>query len=114
MSPAELKRRAGRLARALRRVLPEGSARVSLTDGASRVGGGSFPERDLPTTLVRVQSPLCAAETLRVRLLSADPPLVGRVERDAFLLDPRTLEEQEFGEAARIMARALAPADSVA
>lgn len=33
MSPAELKRRAGRLARALRRVLPEGSARVSLTDG---------------------------------------------------------------------------------
>ena len=56
MSPAELKRRAGRLARALRRVLPEGSARVSLTDGASRVGGGSFPERDLPTTLVRVQS----------------------------------------------------------
>ena len=114
MSPAELKRRAGRLARALRRVLPEGSARVSLTDGASRVGGGSFPERDLPTTLVRVQSPLCAAETLRVRLLSADPPLVGRVERDAFLLDPRTLEEQEFGEAARIMARALAPADSAA
>lgn len=109
MSPAELKRRAGRLARALRRVLPSGAARVTLADGMSRVGGGSFPERDLPTTLIRVESPSCAAEKLRSRLLAADPPLVGRVERDAFLLDPRTLDDQEFGDVVRIMARALTP-----
>lgn len=107
MSPAELKRRAGRLVRALRRALPSGSARVTLTDGMSRVGGGSFPERDLPTTLARVEPLACTAEILRTRLLAADPPLVGRVERDAFLLDPRTLEDQEFSDAVRVMARAL-------
>ena len=114
MSPAELSRRAKRLARALRRALPPGSARVNVAAGVSRVGGGSFPERDLPTTLVCVEPCACGLEQLRTRLLNCDPPLVGRTgragrgERDAFLLDPRTLEEHEFTEAARVMAQARA------
>lgn len=108
MAPAELQRRAVRLARALRRNVGE-QAGVSLLPGFSRVGGGSFPERDLPTTLVRVTPAACSAEALRSRLLATDPPLVGRVEHNAFLLDPRTLEEQEFKDAARVVARVLAP-----
>ena len=122
MSPAELKRRAQRLARALRRALPPDSARVKLMDGVSRVGGGAFPERDLPTTLVCVEPAACAAENLRARLLASDPPLIGRVgqigksgrsgqadpaDHEAFLLDSRTLEEHDFPEVARITARAL-------
>ena len=95
--------------------MPQGLADVKLAAGVSRVGGGSFPERDLPTTLVRVKPAACTAEALRARLLSTDPPLAGRVEHDAFLLDPRTLEEQEFGDAARVVGQALAseatPAD---
>ena len=80
--------------------------------GASRVGGGAFPEHDLPTTLValtpgpRAPSP----EVLRGRLLATDPPLVGRIEDDAFLLDPRTLADDEFKLVARVLADALATA----
>lgn len=113
MPPEELRLRARRLARLLRqrlRAAGEGDdpARISLVDGVSRVGGGSFPERDLPTTLVQATPLLQSAENLRARLLKTDPPLVGRVERDAFLLDPRTLKDQEFGLAAKVVAEALA------
>ncbi len=107
MSPADLKRRAEKLRRALRRVLPEGRAELSLLAGASRVGGGSFPECDLPTTLVRILPLACPVEELRAHLLHTDPPLVARVENDALLLDPRTLEDHEFPALVRVLNKAL-------
>jgi len=47
---------------------------------------------------------------LRGRLLTTDPPLVGRIEDDAFLLDPRTLADDECKLVARVLADALATA----
>lgn len=106
-SPEELRKKADRLARRLRRTLGD-RAHVSLVPGASRVGGGSFPERDLKTTLVRVvpagEGP--SLQALRDRLLAADPPLVGRIEDDAFCLDSRTLAEDELTLAAELLGAA--------
>lgn len=62
----------------------------------SRVGGGSFPEQDLPTYLVGIKSSLMSSEQLRDRLLRTDPPLIGRIEHDLFCLDPRTIDEGEY------------------
>ncbi len=107
-SPEDLRKKADRLARRLRRTLGD-RAHVSLVPGASRVGGGSFPERDLKTTLVRVapvgEGP--SLQTLRDRLLATDPPLVGRIEDDAFCLDPRTLAEDELTLAAELLGSAI-------
>ena len=105
----ELRRQAARLARALRRALGS-NAEVTLISGASRVGGGAYPEQDLPTTLVgvRPQGTEVGVETLRDNLLETDPPLVGRIEHDAFCLDPRTLSGAEHALAARVIATALA------
>ena len=106
-SPAELRRRAMRLAARLRRRC--GSAlHVNLIDGESRVGGGSFPENGLPTTLIRLECELCTPEQLKTRLLSTSTPLIGRLEGHAFLLDPRTLSDDEFSTVATVMAEALA------
>jgi len=91
----ELRRRARRLAGRISRDLGEAFT-VTMQDGASRVGGGSFPERDLRTTLVRVTPRDFSATELKQRLLDTDPPLVGRLEEDAFCLDPRTLSDGEF------------------
>lgn len=107
MPPDELKRRAEKLRRALRRGLPEAGAELSLLAGASRVGGGSFPEYDLPTTLVRVLPRTRPVEEVRARLLRTDPPLVARVENNALLLDPRTLEDHEFPVLVRVLGEAL-------
>lgn len=106
---AELKTKAGKLARLLRKSL--GSLYgVELKAGASQVGGGTFPERDLPTTLVCL-TPTDGSnlEGLRARLLATDPPVVGRVEEDRFCLDVRTLGDTEF----QLVARALAQAAGI-
>ena len=87
-------------ARSLKRRLAvalKGLATVSLRPGHSRVGGGSFPEQDLPTTLVCVAPAGMDVDALRQGLLATDVPVVGRVEDGAFCLDPRTLTPQEYG-----------------
>ena len=111
MPKDELKARARRLAAKLRRELGE-LLEVAVVPGVSRVGGGAFPEQDLPTSMVRVvpknggEGGLRAAE-LKERLLDTDPPLIGRLEDDAFLLDPRTLDPSEFSLVAASLRQAL-------
>jgi L-seryl-tRNA(Ser) seleniumtransferase len=108
LAPAEeLKRRANGLARALKKKL-EGRAAVSVEPGLSRVGGGAFPEADLPTSLVAIRPKALAPDPLRNRLLQSEPPLIGRIDQDAFLLDPRTIDPKERGLIVQLMDRALA------
>lgn len=108
-TPQELRVRAGRLARRLRRDLGA-AAEVGLAPGMSRVGGGAFPERDLATTLVTVAAADgTGAEELRRRLLGTDPPLVGRTQDDRFCLDPRTLGDDEISLVAAALRQALVP-----
>ncbi len=107
-APEALRQKARRLRKVLAKALGERYA-VAVIPGASRVGGGAFPEHDLPTTLVAL-TPAAGApspETLRARLLATDPPLVGRIEAGAFLLDPRTLADDEFTLVARVLREAL-------
>jgi L-seryl-tRNA(Ser) seleniumtransferase len=63
--------------------------------GESAIGGGSLPAETLPTWLLSIESsedPGQLAEALR----KSPIPIIGRVERGALLLDPRTvLEGQE-------------------
>ncbi len=92
----ELAAKAARLEGMLSQVIGE-EACIRLYAGQSRVGGGAFPEYNLPTTLMSVESEKgISAETLRKRLLEQDTPLIGRIENDLFILDPRTLAEDEF------------------
>src|SRR5262249_13419427 len=58
-----------------------------------RVGGGSLPEEGLPpgALSVAVEQPTLAARDLR----RSDPPIVARVEHDALLLDPRTVDPRD-------------------
>ncbi|MCQ2444427.1 MAG: L-seryl-tRNA(Sec) selenium transferase [Mailhella sp.] len=93
--PAELEARAGELAARLGQTL-SGHAECGLKADFSRVGGGAFPEQGMPTTLVCIRPSRITASELRERLLSSDPPLVGRLDRDMFQIDPRTVEEDEY------------------
>lgn len=104
----EIRRRAARLAACLRRRCRDSEISFRLVPGESRVGGGAFPERPLPTVLVRLDTAVCSPEKLKNRLLHGDPALVGRLEDDAFHLDPRTLADAEIPMAARLVAEALA------
>ncbi|MFV0423518.1 L-seryl-tRNA(Sec) selenium transferase [Oleidesulfovibrio sp.] len=107
--PEELARRARRLAMRLRKALGD-AAQVTQRKGASRVGGGSFPERDLPTTLVCIRPAALSATELKACLLDTDPPLAGMLLEDAFCLDPRTLADNEFALVTNALSQALTQA----
>jgi L-seryl-tRNA(Ser) seleniumtransferase len=94
-SLVSLRAQAARLAGLLRKHL-SGHLDIGVRAGNSRVGGGAFPEADLPTALVCLKPVNLSVEALREALLATDPPLVGRVEDDALCLDPRTLEASEY------------------
>ena len=72
--------------------------RASVVQGHSTIGGGSLPGETLPTWLVGLQTEGVegGAEALAKRLRQGSPPVVGRIEDERVLLDPRTvLAEQE-------------------
>ena len=93
----ELHGRAKKLANTVKKTFAKAgfeNLQITLQAGVSRVGGGSFPEQDLPTTLVAIAVPDLAL--LRQNLLNLALPLAVRVENDKLCLDPRTLEDEEF------------------
>ncbi|WP_052887441.1 L-seryl-tRNA(Sec) selenium transferase [Thermogemmatispora carboxidivorans] len=91
---ARLQERATRWAQTLQ---GQGVA-ASVRPGESTIGGGSLPGETLPTALLALEEGQvpCPLEELARRLRSRPVPIVGRILRDALLLDPRTvLEEQD-------------------
>jgi len=62
----------------------------SICDGFSTVGGGSLPDQTLPTKLISIEPP-CAVEDFAKRLRFSSLPLLGRIEDNRFLIDPRTI-----------------------
>ena len=94
-----IERRARRWARSL----GEGA---TVVDGRSVVGGGSLPGESLPTRLVAIASPDVDALAKRLRL--AETPVIGRVEHDRLLLDPRTVDPRDDATLLRVVRAALA------
>jgi L-seryl-tRNA(Ser) seleniumtransferase len=62
-------------------------SRVVETEGA--VGGGTFPEVEIPSWAVELAPP--DATTLARSLREGDPPVVGRIVEERLLLDARTV-----------------------
>lgn len=86
----ELRRRAEWIAEQLR---AEG-VRAELVQVTAAVGGGAYPEADLPGVAVAV-SPHDAAERLARRLRLGDAPVIGRIREGQVLLDPRTVPAEQ-------------------
>jgi L-seryl-tRNA(Ser) seleniumtransferase len=70
---------------------------ASIIDGQSMIGGGSIPGGTIPTRLVCVSFGGGIKE-LADKLRKGSPAIIGRVENNKLLLDPRTvlLEEGDF------------------
>ena len=83
--------RAGRPRPPARRGHRRGARRSS--PSSAKVGGGALPLLELPGPVVAVAGP---PDALAARLRAADPPVVGRIQDDRLLLDPRTLAEEEI------------------
>ena len=93
----ELAARAKRIARQLRRQTPEGLS-YRLCEGFSQAGGGTLPLLNLPTLLIEVTVAGLSPNEVESRLRKAGTPVVGRISKGAFLLDPRTILDQDLAD----------------
>jgi len=78
---------------------------VSVSPMRSTVGGGSLPGQGLESAGLVVRGPSPTA--LAARLRAGDPPVIGRVESGAMLLDLRTVDQRDDAALAGALSRAL-------
>ncbi len=83
---------------------------VSVSLMLSAVGGGSLPGQLLESVGLVVRGP--SATALAARLRAGDPPIIGRVESGAVLLDLRTVDPRDDVALAGALVRSLAGARS--
>ena len=91
----EIQRRADRLCAMLSDI---GDLRLNLTQHAlsSRAGGGSLPLLDIPTVCVGMRVAGISTHAVESFLRHHAPPVIGRIETDVFLMDVRTLQDDEL------------------
>jgi len=88
-----------------------GDAAVTVIDGASQVGSGSLPTRDIPTRLVAIAPAGMTADALAARLRRQTPPVFARIQEDKVLLDPRTLLAGDEEPLIEALVAAMAPGE---
>jgi L-seryl-tRNA(Ser) seleniumtransferase len=91
----EIQKRAQQLADALKK---SGDARlhIQLIERSSKTGGGALPLMELPSLCVGVQIKGISPNALEKTMRSNDPPIIGRIEDDLFVMDPRTIRKDEL------------------
>jgi len=73
----------------------------------TQVGGGSVPTQLLPAFVVGIRPTSISVNQLEARLRKTEVPVVGRISKDIFMLDARTIEERDFAVTAASLAEAL-------
>jgi L-seryl-tRNA(Ser) seleniumtransferase len=92
---ADLQRRA----KSLYRLLQKNSAPqvgIDIIATTSQVGGGALPLSYLDSYALAFSSSRESSSEMERRFRSFTPPIIGRIEKEHFLLDVRTLQEDDF------------------
>ena len=90
--PEALRMRAQRLCAMAR----EAGVDAEVIPEEDQVGGGSVPTQTLPTFVVAVAPKRVGVDALEAAMRLRERPVIGRVARDRYLLDARTIREDEF------------------
>ncbi|NLJ76486.1 MAG: L-seryl-tRNA(Sec) selenium transferase [Peptococcaceae bacterium] len=101
-----LAKRAYHLRCLLEDVLDKNTVALTVEKGMSAVGGGAMPTAQLPSTVVTVNPCNKSIVELQAALRDGDPAVIGRIQGDRLVLDPRTISDTEF----QLLAVALAGA----
>ena len=92
-NPNTLKSRAQRLLRQLK--MKCDNMAVSVAEIYSQVGGGSLPDVVIPSYGILIKPHTMSLEALEERLRNLEVPVIGRIEKETFILDMRTILKEE-------------------
>jgi len=93
--PEVMERRARKLAQKIKKNLAE-KCSVTVKVTGSRVGGGAMPEEDLESRAVVLEPHDRSVNRLEKDLRTNTLPVIGRIEEDRYLLDMRTVGDDEI------------------
>ena len=69
--------------------------RIELVDAEAEVGSGALPTETLPSKAIAVTHPTLGPHDIAARFRRHEPPIIGRVHADRFLLDLRCIWDPE-------------------
>ncbi len=95
MDLAEIANRASRLTESLNEI-GDSRLQITLIDLSSKAGGGALPVLDLPSKCLRIKIQDMPVNTLEKNMRQNTPPIIGRIEDDGFVVDPRTLRDDDL------------------
>jgi L-seryl-tRNA(Ser) seleniumtransferase len=72
---------------------------------ASEVGAGALPLTKIPTRVISMRSALMSATAIEQCFRRHDPPVLGRIQQDTFLLDLRMVQDHELPEVVQAFQR---------
>jgi L-seryl-tRNA(Ser) seleniumtransferase len=64
---------------------------IRLEDSTAQIGSGALPTEELPTVVVSIEHKKLSANAIAQKFRAANPPIIGRINDDRFLLDLRTI-----------------------
>lgn len=97
---SDIKNRAEKLAKLLSDIeepdFNKSGLSVNVANMSSRAGGGALPLLDLPSKAVRISIAGMSVNSIEKAMRRNDPPIIGRIEEDLFVLDLRTIHNEEL------------------
>jgi L-seryl-tRNA(Ser) seleniumtransferase len=69
--------------------------RLGLEDSTAQIGSGALPTEELTTVVITVEHERLNANAIAQKFRAANPPIIGRIRDDRFLLDLRTIFDPE-------------------
>lgn len=91
-TPDELRAKAA----LLRDMLEKRGVAAEVVETTDQVGGGSVPTQMLPTYACAIVPEKLSVDALEEKLRLREKPIIGRISKEQYLLDARTLMERDF------------------
>lgn len=95
MKTSDLETRAVQLAKDLQQVDPT-RVEITIMERSSKAGGGALPLLELPSRCLGIMIDGMSPNALERSLRQNKPPIIGRIENDVFIIDPRTLLDADL------------------
>ena len=86
--------KASRLAQVLKSI-NDSRLEISTIDRSSKAGGGALPLLELPSKCIRLKIQGLSTSKVEMNMRHNNPPIIGRIEEDHYILDMRTIQEDE-------------------
>ncbi len=112
ISPDELQGRCRELLPALQAAVGERGV-LDIVASTATVGGGAMPLAELPGFAIAVSPCRLSLQHLSERLRQGTTPVIGRIQDDRLLLDPRTLLPEEDNQLVAALGEALAETEGI-